>query len=114
MKEEFLKILFSTIEERKNSSSEDSYVKSLFDGGTLKINEKVLEETLELLEATADLSGEKREKVIHEAADLWFHTLVLISNQGIDIDEVIEELASRFGKSGLLEKALREIPKQEK
>ena len=65
MKEKFLKILFSTIEERKNSSSEDSYVKSLFDGGALKINEKVLEETLELLEATADLSGEKREKTLY-------------------------------------------------
>ena len=114
MKEEFLKILFSTIEERKNSSSEDSYVKSLFDGGTLTINEKVLEETLELLEATSDLSGEKREKVIHETADLWFHTIVLLSNEGIDIKEVIKELESRFGKSGILEKASREVSEEEK
>jgi len=114
MKVEFLEKLYNIIEERKNATSEDSYVKSLFSGGVTKINEKVLEESLELLEATLDESEEKREKVIHETADLWFHTIVLLSNEGIDIKEVIKELESRFGKSGILEKASREVSKEEK
>tara|TARA_Y100001935_G_scaffold226201_1_gene203747 strand:+ start:821 stop:1165 length:345 start_codon:yes stop_codon:yes gene_type:complete len=114
MKVEFLEKLYNIIEERKNAASENSYVKSLFSGGVTKINEKVLEESLELLEATLDESEEKREKVIHETADLWFHTIVLLSNEGIDIKEVIKELESRFGKSGILEKASREVSKEEK
>jgi len=114
MKVEFLEKLYNIIEERKNDASENSYVKSLFSGGVTKINEKVLEESLELLEATLDESEEKREKVIHETADLWFHTIVLLSNEGIDIKEVIKELESRFGKSGILEKASREVSEEEK
>ena len=114
MKVEFLEKLYNIIEERKNAASENSYVRSLFSGGVRKINEKVLEESLELLEATLDESEEKREKVIHETADLWFHTIVLLSNEGIDIKEVIKELESRFGKSGILEKASREVSEEEK
>ena len=114
MKEEFLQKLQNLIEERKNATIEDSYVKSLLDAGVTKINEKVLEESLELLEATLDESEEKREKVIHETADLWFHTMVLLSNEGIGIKEVIKELESRFGKSGHLEKASREVSEEEK
>ena len=111
---EFLEKLYNIIEERKNATSEDSYVKSLLSGGVTKINGKVLEESLELLEATLDESEEKREKVIHETADLWFHTMVLLSNEGIGIKEVIKELESRFGKSGHLEKASREVSEEEK
>ena len=85
MKEDFLHKLFNIIEERKNSTSEDSYVKSLYDQGAIKINEKILEETLELLEATSDLSDKKKEKVIHETADLWFHTMILLSNEEIKL-----------------------------
>ena len=79
MKEDFLQKLFDLIEERKGSNSQDSYAKSLFEAGSKKINEKVLEETLELLEATSDTSTTKKEKVIHEAADLWFHTFIPVS-----------------------------------
>jgi len=64
MKEDFLQKLFDLIEERKGSNSQDSYAKSLFEAGSKKINEKVLEETLELLEATSDTSTTKKEKVI--------------------------------------------------
>ena len=114
MKEDFLRKLFNIIEERKNSISEDSYVKSLYDQGAIKINEKILEETLELLEATSDLSDKKKEKVIHETADLWFHTMILLSNEGIKIEQVLEELESRFGISGHLEKASRGVSDEEK
>ena len=49
-----------------------------------------------------------------ECINLWFHTIVLLSNEGIDIKEVIKELESRFGKSGILEKASREVSEEEK
>ena len=114
MQEDFLKKLFQLIEERKTSTSEDSYVKSLFDKGISGINEKVLEESLELLEASSDLSDNKKQKVIHETADLWFHTMILLSNEGIKIEQVIEELESRFGTSGHLEKASRGLSDEEK
>ena len=114
MKEDFLHKLFNIIEERKNSTSEDSYVKSLYDQGAIKINEKILEETLELLEATSDLSDKKKEKVIHETADLWFHTMILLSNEEVKIEEVLKELEARFGTSGHAEKASRDKPKEEK
>ena len=91
MKEDFLQKLFDLIEERKGSNSQDSYAKSLFEAGSKKINEKVLEETLELLEATSDTSTTKKEKVIHEAADLWFHTNNLLSNDKIKLEEIIDE-----------------------
>ena len=114
MKEEFLQKLFDLVEERKNSTSKDSYVKSLSDAGHQKINEKVLEESLELLEATLDTSNSKQEKVIHETADLWFHTLILLSNEDIKLEEIISELESRFGTSGHLEKASRSSSEEEK
>ena len=114
MKENFLQTLFDLIEERKKSNGKESYVKSLFDEGRSKINEKVLEESIELLEATQDMSNSKREKVIHEAADLWFHTMVLLSNEEIKIEEVLKELEARFGTSGHAEKASRDKPKEEK
>ena len=114
MKENFLQALFNLIEERKKSNVIESYVKSLFDEGRSKINEKVLEESIELLEATQDMSHSKREKVIHEAADLWFHTMVLLSNEEVKIEEVLKELEARFGTSGHAEKASRDKPKEEK
>ena len=76
--QDLLKKLFNLMEKRVGSISKDSYVKSLLDQGKLKINEKVLEEALELLEATNDVSVDKNKKIIHETADLWFHTMVLL------------------------------------
>ena len=48
-----------------------------------------------------------REKIIYETADLWFHSLVLLAQQGIRPEEVLNELARREGLSGLAEKASR-------
>jgi phosphoribosyl-ATP pyrophosphohydrolase len=48
-----------------------------------------------------------REKVIYETADLWFHSLVLLAQQGIHPDEVLAELARREGVSGIVEKNSR-------
>ena len=76
MKRDILTELFDIIESRKTSTSQDSYVKSLMEDGIVKINEKVLEEALELLEATTEKDQGKKEKLIHETADLWFHVMV--------------------------------------
>ena len=65
MKRDILIELFDIIESRKTSTSQDSYVKSLMEDGTVKINEKVLEEALELLEATTEKDQGKKEKLIH-------------------------------------------------
>lgn len=113
MKEDFLEELFQLIEKRKKADSNDSYVKYLQEAGTSKINEKILEETLELLEASSE-TKDKKEKIIHETADLWFHVMVLLSNQDIELDEIVKELQSRFGTSGHIEKASRSSSEEEK
>ena len=47
------------------------------------------------------------ERIVHEVADLWFHTLVLLAQQGLGPAEVLAELDRRFGLSGLKEKSQR-------
>jgi phosphoribosyl-ATP pyrophosphohydrolase len=46
-------------------------------------------------------------KIVHETADLWFHTLILLARQGLGPQDVLQELERRFGLSGLEEKAAR-------
>ena len=90
------------LKERKNANPSSSYVASLYAKGNEKIIEKIAEETDELIaEITEDL---EKNKVIHEAADLWFHVMVLLTNNGIDPNEVFKELESREGLSGIEEK----------
>lgn len=55
----------------------------------------------------AGMSDEARSKVVYEVADLWFHTMVLLSHFNLTPDDVVNELARREGLSGLEEKALR-------
>ena len=68
------------------------------------ILKKVGEEATETVMAAKD--GIK-EKIVYETADLWFHTMVMLSHQGISHEDVLNELARRFGMSGLEEKANR-------
>jgi len=92
------------LEERKSSSEDKSYVASLYNQGTLKILEKISEESGEVIKAVKE---EGMEEIIHEVADLWFHLLVLLRHKNISIEEVELELAKRFGISGHEEKASR-------
>ena len=99
-----LRELSSVIESRKAASGERSYVASLFSEGLPKILDKIKEESGELIEA----GREKTDKdVIHEAVDLWFHTMVLMTQRGIKIDELWKEFGRRFGTSGIDEKDSR-------
>ena len=101
---DILNSLTQILEERKNASSEDSYVASLHAKGLNKILEKVGEEATETLIAAKD---KDREEVIKETADLWFHTLVMLSHLDLSAEDVLAELQRRFGLSGHEEKASR-------
>ena len=97
--------LSALLKERENADPTSSYVASLYAKGNEKIIEKIAEETDELIaEITEDL---EKNKVIHEASDLWFHVFVLLTNNGIDPTEVLKELESREGLSGIEEKKER-------
>jgi phosphoribosyl-ATP pyrophosphohydrolase len=105
--------LNTVLEQRKNASPDSSYVASLHHKGLNKILEKVGEESVEAIIAAKDahLSGDNKE-VIYETADLWFHSLVMLSHLGENAQSVLDELARRFDLSGLDEKASRsESPK---
>ena len=101
--------LASILEQRKqNADPESSYVASLHHKGLNKILEKVGEEANEAIIAAkdAEVSGDNSD-VIYETADLWFHSLVMLSELGANSDDVLTELARRFNLSGLEEKANR-------
>ena len=101
--------LSRTIEMRLKAAPEESYVASLNAKGTNKIIEKLSEETTEAILAAKDFdkSPESIKDITHEIADLWFHSMVLLGHFDIKPDEVLKELQSRFGQSGLTEKAKR-------
>jgi phosphoribosyl-ATP pyrophosphohydrolase len=108
MKEEVLAQLAQTIEKRKTASPDSSYVASLHAKGLNKILEKVGEESVEAIIAAKDASasGDKSE-LIYETADLWFHSLIMLSHLDLGPEDVLNELARRFNLSGLEEKANR-------
>ena len=104
MSDDILRQLAEVLEQRKGAAADSSYVASLYDKGLDAILKKVGEEATETVMAAKD--GEK-EKLVYETADLWFHTLVLLAHEGLGPDDVLRELARRFGVSGLDEKASR-------
>ena len=87
---------------------QQSYVAQLHHKGLNKILEKVGEECTETLLAAKDAerSG-NTDLLISETADLWFHSLVMLSHLGTSSDAVLNELARRFDLSGLDEKSAR-------
>ena len=99
-----LNALEKILEERKSASEDQSYVSSLYNKGASAILEKISEESEEVIKA---VNEEGRKEVIHEVADLWFHLLVLLRYEDIQIKEIESELARRFGISGHDEKASR-------
>lgn len=100
--------LAEVLEQRKGASPDTSYVASLHAKGLNKILEKVGEEATETILAAKDAatSGDNAD-LIYETADLWFHSLVMLSHLGETHEAVLKELARRFDLSGLEEKAAR-------
>lgn len=93
-----LERLYQTIQGRKKHPSGESYTSKLLQGGVDKILKKVVEEAGEVALAG---KGGKKEEIVYETADLLFHTLVALGYHDVTLQEVYQELASRFGKSGL-------------
>jgi phosphoribosyl-ATP pyrophosphohydrolase len=96
--------LAQTIESRKGADAGSSYVAQLFAKGNDAILKKLAEEAAEALLAAKD--GDKLQ-IVRETADLWFHSLVMLSFHGLGPDDVLAELRRREGISGIDEKASR-------
>ena len=101
---EILAEIARILEERKGAAAQDSYVASLYAGAPDAILKKIGEEATEVV-----IAGKAAEQsaVIHEIADLWFHSLILLAHMDLGPDDVLGELKRRFGRSGLDEKAGR-------
>jgi phosphoribosyl-AMP cyclohydrolase / phosphoribosyl-ATP pyrophosphohydrolase len=87
-----------TILARRANPQAGSYTTKLFEGGHDKILKKVAEEAGEVLLAS---KGGKKEEIVYEVADLFFHTLMVLGYHGLSLQDIHEELGRRFGKSGL-------------
>ncbi|HEY3486428.1 MAG TPA: phosphoribosyl-ATP diphosphatase [Gammaproteobacteria bacterium] len=94
------------LEARKSADPASSYTAALYSKGLEAILKKIAEEAVETV-----LAAERGNNadLIHETADLWFHTLVLLSHKGLHPSQVLEELQRRFGTSGIAEKAARSV-----
>jgi phosphoribosyl-ATP pyrophosphohydrolase len=100
-----LQRLCAEIERRKHADSQSSYTASLFERGEDTILKKVGEEAVEFLLAAK--SGDSAH-LVAEAADVWFHMLVLMSSKGLAASDILAELERREGVSGHAEKAARD------
>ena len=93
-----LENVLRTIQERRSRPQPGSSTSKLFEGGQDKILKKVAEEAGEVLLAS---KGGKKEDIVYEVADLFFHTLMVLGYHDVSLQDVYEELGRRFGKSGL-------------
>ena len=103
--------LMSVIAQRKAQPPlERSYVVTLLQGGDAKILGKIAEEAAEVIGAAGEPGEDGRAHLVREAADLVFHTLVLLGRHDVPWADVEIELARRFGISGIAEKQSRPAP----
>jgi len=102
--------LAAVIEQRRQGDPAKSYVARLFDKGTDAILKKVGEEATEFVMAAKD--GEP-DKIVYEAADLWFHSMLALARFGLTPAQVLAELERREGLSGLEEFAARKANERE-
>ena len=96
--------LYHTIQERKNADPSTSWTAKLLSKGENTILKKVIEEAGEFTFAYKD---NDEGEMIYEAADLTYHMLVALANKNISPDRIKQELARRFGMSGIEEKNSR-------
>lgn len=96
--------LYHTLQQRKKADPKSSYTAKLMQGGENTILKKVAEEAAELCFAVKDGNNDE---IIYEAADLVYHSLVALAYKNVNPDRVKQELARRFGMSGIEEKNSR-------
>ncbi|MBI5167784.1 MAG: bifunctional phosphoribosyl-AMP cyclohydrolase/phosphoribosyl-ATP diphosphatase HisIE [candidate division NC10 bacterium] len=102
--------VYRVIQDRRAHPKEDSYVSSLLDRGLDQVLKKIGEESAE---AILSAKGGSREALIHEIADLWFHTLILLACHDILPEEVCRELERRHReRSSSRIKSLTKVKKQ--
>jgi len=106
MSEDVLQRLASLIHARRTEGASKSYTRELLDGGPERCAKKLGEEATETV--IASLVQDSR-ALTREAADLIYHLLVLLESKHVSLSEVLAELKSRMGASGLAEKAAREV-----
>lgn len=99
-----LDAVYGVIRERMANPSERSYTASLMRKGLDSILKKVGEEATELVIAG---KGGAVDEIVYEAADLFFHILVLLGYRDIPLEMIYNELGRRFGTSGIEEKQSR-------
>ena len=98
--------VLETIHQRiASGDTNSSYVASLVQKGEDKILKKIAEEATEVVLAA---KGNDRAALVHELTDLWFHCLVLMAEKEISLLDIDNEFLSRFGQSGIEEKASRD------
>jgi phosphoribosyl-ATP pyrophosphohydrolase len=105
-----LERLAQVIESRRGGDPDKSYVARLFVKGNDAILKKIGEEATETVMACKD--GD-RVKIVHEVADLWFHSMLALSAFGLKPADVLKELERREGLSGLEEFASRKMQHRE-
>ena len=103
MADHIIKILFKTLNERKDFDKEKSYTAQLLNNPNL-LAKKIGEESTELI---IDLVNNNKTGIINESADLLYHLLVSWVSLGIDPEEIWDELSKRTLKSGVEEKQSR-------
>ena len=96
--------LAALLEQRKNADPTSSYVAKLYAKGMDSILKKIGEEATETVIAA---KGGNKDEIIYETADLWFHTMIMLSHAGLKPQDVLDELARREGLSGIDEKESR-------
>jgi phosphoribosyl-ATP pyrophosphohydrolase len=99
-----LERLEAAIAARRGADASSSYVAALNAKGLDAILKKVGEEATEAVIAS---KGGRRDEIVHETADLWFHCLVMLGWHGIAVADVLAELERREGRSGMDEKKSR-------
>jgi phosphoribosyl-ATP pyrophosphohydrolase len=105
MTEDVLRRLAALISARRAERASKSYTRELLDGGPEQCARKLGEEATETIVAAL---AQDRRALTREAADLIYHLLVLLESKSVPLNDVLGELTSRMGTSGLVEKAARE------
>ena len=107
MSQDILDSLARTLAQRAGADPDESYTAALLADAPDGILRKIAEEAGETILAG---KGDNDRELVHEVADLWYHTLVLLVSRGLSPADVLAELERRSGTSGHAEKAARAAP----
>ncbi|MDH4421192.1 MULTISPECIES: phosphoribosyl-ATP diphosphatase [Bacillus] len=93
--ENVFKLLYETIEERKENPLPESYTNYLFSKGEDKILKKIGEECTEVIIAS---KNNDKEELVKEMVDVLYHCFVLLAEKNIALEDVMREVKERNGK----------------